>query len=292
MTKMITTCRPVYQVMGRDIETVRGTGRVLSLDRPVIMGIVNATPDSFFDGGRYDGPGRFEDRIDRLLEEGADIVDIGGESTRPGAAPVPAGEELGRIRPEVEYALDAGAFVSVDTRKPEVASEVLGMGVHMINSVEGISSDGLREAIAGSEAAVVIMHMRGAPVSMQDDPTYGDVVGEVREYLSDQVALGLESGIDRDRMVIDPGIGFGKTLEHNLTILRDLGRFLDIGQPVMIGTSRKSVIGKVLDLPPEERLEGSVASCVVALARGASFFRVHDVLQTRRALDMANAILG
>jgi len=263
----------------------------LSLARPLVMGIVNATPDSFFDGGAYDDRDGSTRRVDRLIDEGADLIDIGGESTRPGAAMVPAEEELSRILPAVEHALDAGAFVSVDTRKPDVARKVLERGVHMINSVVGLASRDLRDLIAEHSAAVAIMHMKGDPITMQTDPTYDDVVAEVCGYLSEQVRLGLTAGIARESMVIDPGIGFGKTFEHNLAILNDLDRFLGIGQPVLIGTSRKSVIGKVLDLPPEERLEGSVSSCVVALTKGASMFRVHDVLETRRALDLAHAIL-
>jgi len=273
------------------IERVVGNGASLSLSRPLVMGIVNATPDSFYDGGVYDDTDGLADRIDRLLDEGADLVDIGGESTRPGAMPVTPDEELARILQAVEHALDAGAFVSVDTRRPEVARTVLGMGVHMINSVRGLASPELVPAVVEHGAAVAIMHMKGDPATMQADPTYEDVVGEVCGYLSGQVKLGLEAGIGRESILIDPGIGFGKTLEHNLALLNHLDRFLDIGQPVLIGTSRKSVIGKVLDLPPEERLEGSVASCVVALTMGASMFRVHDVLETRRALDMAQAIL-
>jgi len=288
---MITTCTPVHNVMDVGIERVIGNGSRLSLSRPLVMGIVNATPDSFFDGGMYDDKKGLADRIDRLLDEGADLVDIGGESTRPGATPVTPDEELARILRAVEHALDAGAFVSVDTRRPGVARTVLGMGAHMINCVGGIASPELRSVIAEKDAAVVIMHMKGDPATMQADPTYDDVVREVRGHLSDQVELGLEAGIGRESIVVDPGIGFGKTLEHNLALLSHLDRFLDIGQPVLVGTSRKSVIGKVLDLPPGERLEGSVASCVVALTRGASMFRVHDVLETRRALDMAHAIL-
>jgi len=268
-----------------------GGRKTVALDRPVIMGIVNATPDSFYDGGWYPGADALRDRIDTVLDEGADIVDIGGESTRPGATPVPAAEEIGRIGPAIEHALDAGAFVSVDTRKPSVARWALGREVHMINSVAGIGSEELRAAVADHGAAVVIMHMRGDPATMQMDPRYDDVVGEVHDYLAAQVDLGLQSGIVRESMLVDPGIGFGKTLEHNLLLLRDLGRFLSIGCPVLVGTSRKSFIGGILDLPPEERLEGTIASCVIAMANGASVFRVHDVGAARRALDVAHAIL-
>ncbi len=274
------------------IERLIGAGRELPLSGPLVMGIVNATPDSFFDGGRYNDIERVRSRIDRFLEEGADIIDIGGESTRPGADLVPVEEELMRIVPAVEHAVGKGAFVSVDTRKPEVAGRVLGMGAHMINSVEGLRSPELTGLVADHGASVTIMHMKGDPRTMQDDPTYGDVVEEVRGYLDGQVGIAVEAGIAREGIVIDPGIGFGKTLEHNLAILNGLDRFLDMGQPLMIGTSRKSVIGKVLDLPPEERLEGSVASCVMALVKGASIFRVHDVLETRRALDMAHSIMS
>ena len=273
------------------IERVVGNGMGLSLAGPLVMGIVNATPDSFFDGGVYDDKEGLAGRIDRFLDEGADLVDIGGESTRPGATPVTPDEEMSRILHAVEHALESGAFVSVDTRRPEVARTVLGMGVHMINCVGGIASPELVSAVVEHGAAVAIMHMKGDPATMQKDPTYDDVVGEVCGHLSGQVDLALEAGIGRESIVIDPGIGFGKTLEHNLALLNHLDRLLDIGQPVLIGTSRKSVIGKVLDLPPGERLEGSVASCVVALTMGASMFRVHDVLETRRALDMAHAIL-
>ncbi|MCI0497588.1 MAG: dihydropteroate synthase [Thermoplasmata archaeon] len=268
-----------------------GAGRALPLDRPVVMGIVNATPDSFHDGGRYNDPVGLTRRIDALIDEGADIIDVGGESTRPHARPVPGDVELGRVMPAIEHAVEAGAFVSVDTRKATVAMAAVEAGAHMVNSVSGIGDDDLRAVVADAGAAVVTMHMRGEPGTMQDDPRYDDVVSEVRDHLAGEVALALGSGIRRECIVVDPGIGFGKTAEHNLLLLGHLGEIASIGQPVLVGPSRKSFIGAVLDLPPEERLEGTLAACVVAYLGGASVFRVHDVAAARRALDVAHAIM-
>lgn len=261
--------------------------------RTYVMGILNLTPDSFSDGGRYP---TVEDAVaaaEAMVEEGADLIDLGGESTRPGAAPVPVEEELRRVAPVAERL--AGRLpvpLSVDTTKVAVAEAALSCGVELVNDISGLAADpGLAEVAQRHGAGLILMHRRGEPATMQDNPQYEDLWREVLGYLQRGVAQALEAGIPRSRLVVDPGIGFGKTLEHNLTLLRHLEELRVLGLPVLVGTSRKSFIGRVLDLPVEERLEGTLASLAVAVCRGADFVRVHDVKAAARAVRLADAIV-
>lgn len=247
------------------------------------------TPDSFSDGGRFLDPGAALDQARRLVAEGADIVDVGGESTRPGAPAVSAEEELRRILPVVD-ALAGEVPLSVDTSKPEVMAEVLRRGVAMINDVRALQVPGALAAVASSEAAVCLMHMRGMPPTMQQDPVYEDVVSEVLGFLRERAEIAEEAGVDRERIVIDPGFGFGKTAAHNLAILRNLSAFVSSGWPVLAGLSRKSLLGAIVGRDVGDRLHASVAAAVIAVSRGAAIVRVHDVGPTRDALRVLQAV--
>lgn len=263
----------------------------LDVTRPCAMGIVNVTPDSFSDGGRYAAADRAIAHGLELVAQGADILDVGGESTRPGAVPVPLEEELRRVLPVVEaLAAQSGVPVSVDTYKPEVMRAALAAGASMINDVYALRQPGAVEAVASSHAAVCLMHMRGTPQTMQDDPRYHDVVAEVREFLAARVAVCEAAGISRDRIVVDPGFGFGKRSVHNLALLRDLGALQDLGCPVLVGLSRKSVLGQVTGNAVDARLHASIAAAVLAAAKGARILRVHDVGATVDALKIFNAV--
>jgi len=262
----------------------------LSLDRPLIMGVVNVTPDSFSDGGQFSGPAQAADHARRLIEEGADLLDIGGESTRPGAAPVALDEERRRVLPVLERLAGCGVAVSVDTRKPEFMREVVAAGADMVNDVTALASTAAREAVAGTPVAVCLMHMQGDPGTMQADPSYGDVVGEVRDYLASRVTAVEAAGIARERIVVDPGFGFGKTLEHNLALLRALGTIRSIGVAVMAGLSRKAMLGRLTGREPRDRVHASVAAAILAVQNGAHIVRVHDVAATRDALAVWNAV--
>lgn len=259
-----------------------------------VMGVVNVTPDSFSDGGRYLDPATAIAHALRLQAEGADILDIGGESTRPGAAPVAAEEELRRVLPVIEGLGQTGARISVDTAKAAVAEAALGAGASMVNDVTALRGDPeMAGLIAQAGADCCLMHMLGTPRTMQDDPRYVDVVSEVKEFLEERAAFAVAAGIDEERILIDPGIGFGKTAEHNLELLRRLDELLELGLPVLIGTSRKSFLGQLTGRQdPEQRLAGTIATCVLAYQRGASVFRVHDVAPVVDALQVANATLG
>jgi dihydropteroate synthase len=263
---------------------------LLDLDGPVVMGVLNVTPDSFSDGGRFfDLPAALA-QAERLAEEGAAIIDVGGESTRPGAAPVTVEEEMRRVVPVVERL--AGSLVvpvSVDTRTPAVMREVLAAGASMINDVTALRAAGALEAVAASGAAVCLMHMQGEPQTMQNEPHYADVLGEVREFLRERVAACVAAGIARTRLVIDPGFGFGKTLEHNLELLRDLPTLAAEGLPVLAGLSRKRMIGALTGRGEGDRLAGSVALAVMAALNGASIVRAHDVRETVDALRIVAA---
>jgi dihydropteroate synthase len=264
---------------------------LLDLDGPVVMGVLNVTPDSFSDGGRFfDLPAALA-QAERLAEEGAAIIDVGGESTRPGAAPVTVEEELRRVVPVVERL--AGSLVvpvSVDTRTPAVMREVLAAGASMINDVTALRAAGALEAVAASGAAVCLMHMQGEPQTMQNEPHYANVLGEVREFLRERVAACVAAGIARTRLVIDPGFGFGKTLEHNLELLRGLPTLAAGGLPVLAGLSRKRMIGALTGRGEGDRLAGSVALAVMAALNGASIVRAHDVRETVDALRIVAAI--
>jgi dihydropteroate synthase len=256
------------------------------------MGVVNVTPDSFSDGGQHADAAAAIAHARRLIGEGADIVDIGGESTRPGAAPVALEEERRRVMPVLEALAGGDVPVSVDTRKPALMREVIAAGAALVNDVTAASSPQALEALAGTGAGVCLMHMQGEPGTMQDKPAYADVVREVREYLAARVAAALAAGIARERIVVDPGFGFGKTLEHNLALLRSLGEFRGIGIALLAGLSRKAMIGRLTGREPRDRLHGSVAAALIAAQNGADIVRVHDVAATRDALAVWTAVTG
>lgn len=264
----------------------------LSLDRPLIMGIVNVTPDSFSDGGQFSDTRRAVEHGLQLIAEGADILDIGGESTRPGAAPVPVTEELARVIPVLEGLASSNVPLSIDTQKPGVMRAAVAAGADMVNDVNALLAPGAMEALAGTQVAVCLMHKQGDPQSMQRNPSYADVVVDVRSFLLQRIAAAQEAGIGRDRIVIDPGFGFGKNLEHNLELLRRLQELVGLGFPVLAGLSRKSMLGRITGGEVGERLYASVAAAVVAVTKGARIVRVHDVKATRDALAVVNAVEG
>jgi dihydropteroate synthase len=272
--------------------TVNPIASALAGRRPLLMGIVNVTPDSFHDGGRHATAAAAIAHAHRLIEEGADIVDIGGESTRPGAAPVPADEELARVLPVLEAVHGVGVPVSVDTRKPEVMQAVLAAGAAMVNDVNALRAPGALAAVAATDASVCLMHMKGEPRTMQIAPRYADVVAEVTAFLQQRIAACLAAGIDRSRIVIDPGFGFGKRLEDNLALARALKGFAALA-PVLVGLSRKSMIGALTGrAATEDRLAGSVAAALWAARQGAAILRVHDVAATRDALAVWRQLEG
>jgi dihydropteroate synthase len=258
---------------------------------PVIMGVVNVTPDSFSDGGLFLDAGAAVEQGRRLTAEGAAILDIGGESTRPGSDPVPEDEELGRVLPVVEELAGGEARISIDTTKAAVARAALEAGATIVNDVSALRFDPeLPGVIGDSGADCCLMHMLGEPRTMQDDPRYDDVVSDVKAFLEARLAFAVEQGIDEGRVWLDPGIGFGKTVEHNLELLRRLDEIVAIGRPVVIGTSRKSFLGRLVGGRDEtHRLPGTIATNVLALERGATVFRVHDVAQNADALHVAAA---
>ncbi len=262
----------------------------LSLARPLVMGIVNVTPDSFSDGGRLGNAQAAIDHALKLREEGADILDVGGESTRPGAAAVPADEEIRRVRPVIEALARRGCVVSVDTTKPEVMRAALDAGAAMVNDVMALRAPGALEAVRVSDAAVCLMHMQGEPQSMQHAPRYADVVEDVKRFLQDRVQVCEAAGMSRERLVIDPGFGFGKTLEHNLALLKHLRCLAETGVPVLAGMSRKSMLGALTGRAVEAREFAGVAAHLVAVARGARLLRVHNVAAMRDALAVWNAV--
>jgi dihydropteroate synthase len=254
------------------------------------MGIVNITPDSFSDGGRWlDSQAAIRHAL-KLQEEGADILDVGGESTRPGAVAVPVEEELRRVLPVIEVLVDRGCVVSVDTKKPEVMRVALDAGAAMVNDVMALRAPGALEAVAASDAAVCLMHMQGEPQSMQQSPCYINVVEDVKLFLQARVRACEVAGIKRERLVIDPGFGFGKTLEHNLTLLKHLNHLDELGVPVLAGLSRKTMLGTLTGRDVETREFAGVAAHLIAVARGARLVRVHNVMAMRDALAIWNAV--
>ncbi|HLT26757.1 MAG TPA: dihydropteroate synthase [Zeimonas sp.] len=263
---------------------------VLSLERPLVMGVLNVTPDSFSDGGRHASLEAATRHARRLIDEGADLLDIGGESTRPGAAPVPPDEEIRRVVPVLDALRDCGRPLSVDTRRPEVMRAALEHGADLINDIDALQASGALDAVRASDCAVCLMHMQGEPGTMQQAPHYDDVVGEVEDFLAGRVSAAVEGGIDRDRIVIDPGIGFGKTLRHNLQLLGALDELAALGLPVLVGVSRKSMIGALTGRDVDHRLAGSLSAMLAAVLRGARIVRVHDVAETRDALRVWQAI--
>jgi dihydropteroate synthase len=262
--------------------TLRCGRFALPLDRALVMGVVNVTPDSFSDGGRFLDPEAAVAHACRLVADGADIVDIGGESTRPGAAPTDEREELERILPVIERMRDVP--VSVDTRRPGVMRAALAAGASMVNDVEALTAPGALEVVAASDCAVCLMHKKGEPTTMQDDPSYGDVVGEVGDFLAGRIAACEHAGVARERLVADPGFGFGKTVEHNLTLLRRLPELARLGVPLAAGWSRKSSLGRITGRDAAGRLPASLAAALLALLGGARILRVHDVKETRDAV--------
>ena len=264
--------RPRFQWRLRNRTLVLG-------ERTLVMGVVNITPDSFSDGGKFLERDQAIAHARQLAEEGADIIDIGGESTRPGAAPVSEAEELQRVLPVLEQIADL--CVSVDTRRPAVMRAALKAGASMVNDVQALQAPGALEAVRESNCAVCLMHMKGEPATMQREPHYDDVVREVKEFLSSRMHAVADAGVARDRLVVDPGFGFGKTAQHNLKLLAHLDEFRDLRVPLLAGLSRKSTIGKVTGRPTTERLAGSLAMALLALQGGATILRVHDVKETR-----------
>jgi dihydropteroate synthase len=256
-----------------------------------IVGVINVTPDSFSDGGRFLDPQAAIAHGLQLESEGANVLDIGGESTRPGADPVSASEELARVLPVIEGLISAGtdAQISIDTSKPDVAQAALRAGATMVNDVTALRDPDMAGVVAQAGADCCLMHMPGDPRTMQLDPRYDDVVGEVKAFLTDRLAFAQARGIPEERIVLDPGIGFGKTVEHNLELLARLEELVELGPPVMIGTSRKSFLGRLTGRGVDDRLAGTIASCVVAYERGATWFRVHDVAPVKDALLVAAA---
>ncbi|MEW5966521.1 MAG: dihydropteroate synthase [Pseudomonadota bacterium] len=262
----------------------------LSLERPLILGIVNVTPDSFSDGGRLADARAAIGHALKLRDAGADILDVGGESTRPGAAPVSAEAEIARVLPVIEALAAQGCVVSVDTMKPEVMRAALAAGAAMVNDVMALRAPGALETVAATGAAACLMHMQGEPRTMQQAPAYADVMREVADFLAARVAACEAAGIARERLVIDPGFGFGKTLEHNLALLKRLDRLAAIGVPVLAGLSRKAMLGTLSGRAVGEREFAGVAAHLIAVARGARLVRVHDVAAMRDALAIWNAV--
>jgi dihydropteroate synthase len=265
-------------------------GRVLELDRPAVMGVLNVTPDSFSDGGRYLDPDAALAQAERMAAEGAAIIDIGGESTRPGAIAVAGEEELRRVLPVLErVAARLPVLLSVDTSNPEVIRRASAAGAHLVNDVRALRLPGALEAVAGSALGVCLMHMQGEPASMQADPRYDDVVEEVKTFLAERVQTCIAAGIARERLCIDPGFGFGKLLAHNLQLLRDLAQFERLGLPLAVGLSRKSMV-TALGARSHERLAGSLALATIAVLQGAQIVRAHDVAATVDAVRVADAV--
>ena len=262
----------------------------LSLARPLIMGVVNITPDSFSDGGSFATASTALAHARRLVDEGADLIDIGGESTRPGAGGVALEEERRRVLPVLEQLAGGTVPVSIDTQKPELMREAIAAGASMINDVNALQAPGALAAVAQSDVAVCLMHMQGTPADMQTDPHYDDVVTEVLEFFGDRMRAAHAAGITPDRIVLDPGFGFGKTLEHNLELLRRLDRFNTTGAAVLAGLSRKGMLGRLTGRAVDERVYASIAAALIAVENGARIVRVHDVAATRDALAVWTAV--
>ena len=263
----------------------------LDLSAPRVMGIVNVTPDSFSDGGKFNRSDKAIAHAMQLVEEGADILDIGGESTRPGATPVPLEEELKRVLPVIKALAQAGVPLSIDTYKPEVMRAAIDSGVDMVNDVRALQAPNAMEIVAKSHVGVCLMHMQGLPQNMQVDPQYADVVLEVMEFLAARLQSAEAAGISRNRLLLDPGFGFGKRTAHNLTLLNHLSSLQSLGIPLLVGLSRKSVLGQVAGLDVDERLHASIAASVLSAIKGANIVRVHDVKPTVDALKVVAAVM-
>ncbi len=258
-----------------------------------VMGILNLTPDSFYDGGKYRTEKEILKRVEQMIEEGADIIDVGGESTRPGIDPISWEEEARRAVPYVQKIAHRFKIpISIDTYKARVAKEACEAGAEMVNDISGLRFDPeMAKVVSSRKAFLAIMHIKGTPKTMQDNPRYESLMDEIISYLKKGLEIACEAGIDLEKVIVDPGIGFGKTVEHNLFILKNLKKLKILGRPILIGVSRKSFIGKVLNLPLEERLSGGLAATSVAVMGGARVVRTHDVKETRQVVDLVNAIL-
>lgn len=262
----------------------------LDLSRPQVMGVVNVTPDSFSDGGVYRQQDKAISHALKLIEEGANIIDIGGESTRPGARPVGVQEELDRVLPIVEALQGLSVPISIDTFKPDVMRAAIAAGVHMVNDINALQDEAAMNAVANSDVAICLMHKQGMPLTMQHSPNYQDVVAEVANFLRARIEAAGMAGIAAARIVLDPGFGFGKTLAHNISLLRELNKFTQLGVPVLVGLSRKSMLGEIAGQDATQRLPASITAALIAVQRGASIVRVHDVRATVDALRIWNAI--
>jgi dihydropteroate synthase len=278
-----------------DVRTVFADGRVLTYEKLRIMGIINATPDSFYDGSRVSSPDNAVKIAEKMLKHGADIIDIGGQSTRPGSSPVYAQEEIKRTEPLIRAIKTelVDCPVSIDTYDAEVAQAAIDAGADMVNDISAMRFDTkMADVIKKNRVPVVLMHIKGRPGNMQDNPSYHDVVSEILSYLQERIKFAKNNGINEDKIIVDPGIGFGKTVEHNLEIMRRISKFKCFHVPVLLGASRKSTIGRVLgDLPPQQRLEGTLALTCHAVSSGVHIVRVHDVLENARAAKMAEALI-
>ena len=263
----------------------------LDLTIPRVMGIVNVTPDSFSDGGKFNTTDKAIQHALTLVEGGADILDIGGESTRPGATPVPLDEELKRVIPVIQGLRDVGVPLSIDTYKPEVMRAAIEAGADIVNDVCALQEPNALEIVAPSQVGICLMHMQGRPQTMQADPHYDNVVQEVAEFLASRLKAAEQAGIDRSRIVLDPGFGFGKRTAHNLTLLNEMQAIQALGQPLLVGLSRKSVLGQVLGSNVDERLHASIAASVISVMKGANIVRVHDVKPTVDALKIVAAVM-
>jgi len=276
---------------GRLIELEGGDGLRPSGRKTIIMGILNLTPDSFYESSRFSEPEAAIERAMEMLDEGADWIDLGGESSRPGAAPVSLAEEIQRVIPLVKALAGRGIIVSVDTTKAELARRALDEGARLINDISAFSMDSeMASVCARYKAHCVLMHMRGTPRSMQSHTEYADIVAEVYAYLERRLAFAVERGVDRERIIIDPGIGFGKSVEGNIELIRNIEALKKIGRPLLIGASRKSFIGARRAEPEADRLAGSLSIAAIAVMKGADILRVHDVKETRQAVSMAEAV--
>jgi len=261
-------------------------------EKVLIMGIVNVTPDSFFDGGKYYDIEAAYKRVDQIFSEGADIIDVGGMSTRPGSDPVSIEEELRRVIPVIKYIKNNyDILVSIDTYRSQVASEAINCGAEIVNDISGLNFDkNLVKVVADTNSCLILMHIKGTPKDMQKNPYYDDVIDEIYNFLKNQSDIALNNGAKKDNIIVDPGIGFGKTFEHNLIILKKLANFKSLGYPILIGASRKTFTGVLMNLPPEERLESSLAAATISVLNGANILRVHDVKETIKAISLAKAI--
>lgn len=261
----------------------------IALESPLIMGILNVTPDSFSDGGQFQQLEAAQKQAEQMLVSGADIIDVGGESTRPGANPVSLQEELDRVLPVIELLKkELGAVVSVDTYKPEVMQAAIALGVDMVNDVNALQAEGALELVVKHQVPVCLMHKQGTPAQMQQSPQYESVVDEVIAFLQQRAEVCEQAGLGKSKIILDPGFGFGKTIVHNIELFEELDQLIMLKYPVLVGVSRKSMIGQLMgNVPPEERMLGSVTAAVIAALKGAQLLRVHDVKETRQALDVA-----